>query len=292
MDNLNVPLVTVGIPFYNSEKYLSDAVKSTLNQTYTHLEIILMDDGSTDASLKIAQEFEKNDKRVRVISDGENLGLPKRLNKLSKLAKGKYYARMDADDIMFPNRIKVQVEYLSNNSEVDLLGTGLIAIDNNNNIIGLRKGGALRQVTLKTALKGSWTAHPSITGKVEWFKNNQYDETLRRSQDFELWIRTVEKSHFIRIEEPLLFYREASTSSIKKYIQSTKYSIKTFWKNRNKTGIKFSIIHSFIKLTKLLIYMFYYLVGSIGTLISRRSINLSENKKIKYINILNQSLLN
>jgi len=85
MDNLNKPLVTVGIPFYNSEKYLSDAVKSTLNQTYSNIEVILINDGSSDSSLKIAQEFEKKDKRVRVISDGENRGLPKRLNELSKL---------------------------------------------------------------------------------------------------------------------------------------------------------------------------------------------------------------
>lgn len=291
MDNLNEPLVTVGIPFYNSEKYLADAVKSTINQTYSNLEIILLDDGSTDASLKIAQEFEKNDTRIRVISDAKNVGLPKRLNQLSELAKGKYYARMDADDIMFPNRIKFQVDYLINNSEVDLLGTGLIAIDNTNNIIGLRKGSALSHITLKNALKGSWTAHPSITGKVEWFKKNNYDETLRRSQDFELWIRTVEKSNFVRIEEPLLFYREASTSSIKKYTQSTKYSIKTFWKNRNKTGILFSIFHSFMKLSKLLIYFFYFLAGSTGTLIEKRSVKLTGNKKNNYIDILNKACL-
>ena len=289
MDNLNEPLVTVGIPFYNSEKYLPDAIKSTLNQTYTNLEIILIDDGSTDSSLKIAQDFEKNDKRVKVISDGENVGLPKRLNQLSGLAKGKYYARMDADDIMFPNRIKVQVDYLKNNSEVDLLGTGLIAIDNNNDIIGLRKGSASNQITLRTALKGSWAAHPSITGKADWFKYNNYDETLRRSQDFELWIRTVEESNFVRIAEPLLFYREASTSSIKKYIKSTKYSIKTFWKNKNKTGFLFSVFHIFRKLSKLLIYLFYFLAGSTSALIEKRSVKISENKKNDYIDILNQT---
>lgn len=291
MDNFNEPLVTVGIPFYNAEKYLADAVTSTLNQTYTNLEIILIDDGSTDASLKIAQEFEKKYTRVSVISDGENIGLPKRLNQLSKLAKGAYYARMDADDIMFPNRIARQVKYLLENPNVDLLGTGIIAIDNNNNIIGLRKGGPLKQVTFKAAIKGSWAAHPSITGKVEWFKNNNYDETLRRSQDFELWIRTVEKSNFVRIEDPLLFYREASTSSIIKYIQSTKYSIKTFWKNKDKTGILFSIFHSFRKSTKLLIYSFYFLLGATDSLIEKRSIKLSENKKNNYGDFLKQALL-
>ncbi|MEC3908042.1 glycosyltransferase family 2 protein [Tamlana sp. 2201CG12-4] len=290
MDNLNTPLVTVGIPFYNSEKYLSDAVKSTLNQTYTNLEIILMDDGSTDSSLNIAFEFEKNDNRIRVISDGKNAGLPKRLNQLSNLAQGKYYARMDADDIMFPDRIKTQVEYLINNSKVDLLGTGLVAIDNNNEIIGLRRGSASSQITLKMALQGSWTAHPSITGQADWFKNNHYDETLRRSQDFELWIRTVEKSNFVRIAEPLLYYREASTSSIKKYIKSTKYSIRTFWKNKNKTGVLFMVFNILKKLSKLLIYSFYFLIGSTNTLIEKRSVKITGNEKNNYIDILNQAL--
>ena len=96
MDNkkLEKDLVSIGIPFYNSEKYLADAIKSVLKQTYSKLELILIDDGSNDSSLKIAKEFEKADKRIRVISDGENLGLPKRLNQLSKMSRGYYYARM------------------------------------------------------------------------------------------------------------------------------------------------------------------------------------------------------
>jgi len=291
MDNLNVPLVTVGIPFYNAENYLSDAVTSTINQTYTNLEIILMDDGSSDASLKIAQAFEKKDRRIKVISDGSNLGLPKRLNQLSEIAKGVYYARMDADDIMFPDRIKQQVEFLTKNPEVDLVGTGLVAINNNNDIIGLRKRNASNKITLKTALMGVWAAHPTITGTTAWFKNNRYNETLRRSQDFELWIRTVEKSNFASIKEPLLFYREASTSSIKKYMQSTKYSIKTFWKNKHKTGTSFVILQSLKKLSKLSIYLFFFLMGATNALIEKRSIKLPENKKKRFIAILNKALL-
>lgn len=290
MDNSKEPLVTVGIPFYNSEKYLADAVKSTLNQTYTNLEIILINDGSTDASLKMAKEFEENDTRVSVISDGENAGLPKRLNQLSELAKGKYYARMDADDIMFPNRIKFQVEYLTNNPEVDLLGTGLVAIDNSNTIIGLRTGSFSNKITLKTTIKDPWAPHPSITGKTKWFKNNNYDETLRRSQDFELWIRTVENSNFVRLKEPLLFYREASTSSMAKRLKSTQYSIKTFWKNKNKTGVVFSLMQIFISLVKLIVYFCFFIFGSTDTIIKKRSIKLSDTEKGIYSDHLNKAL--
>jgi glycosyltransferase involved in cell wall biosynthesis len=291
MDSLKEPLVTVGIPFYNSEKYLVDAVKSTLNQTYTNLEVILMNDGSTDSSLKIAQGFESVDNRVKVVSDGENFGLPKRLNQLSKLASGKFYARMDADDIMFPDRLKIQVEYLSDNPKIDLLGTGLIAIDNNNSIIGLRKGESQNNVTLKSTLIGPWAAHPTITGKSNWFKENQYDETLKRAQDFELWIRTVEKSNFVRVDEPLLFYREASTSSMSKRVKSTRYSIKTFWKNKNKTGVIFSISQIFSNLIKLLIYGGFFIFGLTNVLIEKRSIKLLEKAKNKYKNKLNKAII-
>lgn len=290
MDDSNKkPLVTVGIPFYNSEKYLSAAVKSTLNQTHTNLEIILLDDGSTDSSLKIAQEFEKNDKRVKVISDGENFGLPKRLNQLSKLAKGKYYARMDADDIMFSNRIATQVLFLLKNPQVDLLGTGLIAIDNNTGILGLRRVGDLDKVTLKSTINGPWAAHPSITGKSSWFKENEYDETLKRAQDFELWIRTVEKSYFARIKEPLLFYREASTSSMYKRLKATRYAIKTYWKNKSKTGVIFSLKQTFFSIVKVIMYFCFFIFRSTDVLIKKRSLKLSDTDYIIYKNKLNEA---
>lgn len=284
------PLVTIGIPFFNSAKYLSDAIKSTINQTYPNLEIILLDDGSSDTSLDIARDFEKIDQRVRVISDGKNLGLPKRLNQLSQLANGKFYARMDADDIMFINRIAEQVKYLLKNPEVDLLGTGLVAIDNDNTILGLRRVTPLHRVSIKSTLKGPWAAHPSITGKTDWFKEHKYDETLRRSQDFELWIRTVEKSNFTRIETPLLFYREASTSSMTKRIKATNYSIKTFWKNRQKIGLLYCLTQIVISVIKLIVYFGFFIFGSTEILIKNRSVKLLQKEKDFFINQLTKSL--
>lgn len=290
MDNLSKPLVTVGIPFYNSEKYLSDAIKSTLNQTYTNLEVILMDDGSTDSSLDIARKFEEIDERIRVVSDGNNLGLPKRLNQLSDLSKGKYYARMDADDIMFIDRIKIQVEYLISNSKVDLLGTGLISIDNNNIIIGSRRSSFSEMITLKNTLKGPWAAHPTITGKASWFKKNKYDESLKRSQDFELWIRTVEKSNFTRIKQPLLFYREASTSSMIKRVKATRYSIKTYWENKNKIGLAYTIRQIFFYWVKLVVYFCFFVFGSTDILIKKRSSKLLNNQKKIFLDNLSKAL--
>lgn len=287
MDSKNVSLVSIGIPFYNSEDFLKDAINSVVNQTYTNWELFLVDDGSKDSSLNIAKSFESKDKRIQVLSDGKNKGLPVRLNQLSQLATGKYYARMDADDMMHPERLAIQIAYLEKNNEVDLLGSGLIAIDNENCITGIRKGLFMQNFTLKQVLETTWCVHPTITGKSEWFKNNPYDERMKRAQDYELWIRTIEKSSFVRLEEPLLFYREASTPSLTKYYKSTQYSLKIFQKNKNKIGMMNVVKMSINKLLKLGVYFVFSIFGATDKLIQRRSVTLLEADRIKYQSILN-----
>lgn len=101
-------MITIGIPFYNAEAYLADAIKSVLAQTFKEWELILVDDGSSDNSLKIAKEFEKKDSRIRVISDGLNKKLPARLNQIINKARFNIIARMDADDLMDIERSEKQ----------------------------------------------------------------------------------------------------------------------------------------------------------------------------------------
>ena len=127
-------LVTIGIPFFKDKEYLSAAIQSVINQTYQNWELILMDDGSSDGSLEIAKSFK--DKRIRIVSDGKNKGLPSRLNEIVGLARGEFVARMDADDIMHPERIEKQVDYLIDHPEVNVLGTMAYVIDASNSIIG------------------------------------------------------------------------------------------------------------------------------------------------------------
>ncbi|WP_418603874.1 glycosyltransferase family 2 protein [Hwangdonia sp.] len=265
------PLVTIGIPFYNSEKYLAYAINSVLMQSYSNWELLLMDDGSKDNSVTIAKNFELTDSRIKVYSDGKNFKLPTRLNQLSKLAKGQFYARMDADDMMHPNRIQTQVDYLINHPEVDLLGTGLVAIDGDNKIIGIRKGKAHAKFLLKEVLFGGWCVHPTITGKTEWFKNNKYDETLTRTEDFDLWIRTVEKSHFCKIDFLGLYYREESELSLKKFLISIKQVFKLNWKNRKTIGYFYVMLSYPRKIFKLLVYLFFHYTGLMDSLVKRRS---------------------
>lgn len=120
--------ISIGIPFFNAEKYLEDAIKSVLAQTFQNWELILVDDGSTDRSLEIARSFV--DPRIRIISDGSNRRLPYRLNQIINEAKYDIIARMDADDLMAVDRLEKQMKVLNENPEIDLVVTSLYSIGN------------------------------------------------------------------------------------------------------------------------------------------------------------------
>ena len=107
------PLVSIGISVYNCQATIGSAFRSILNQTYENWELILIDDGSQDDTLTIIKQF--NDDRIRIYSDGRNRGLPGRLNEAVALSQGKYFARMDGDDICYPTRLASQVDFLEKN---------------------------------------------------------------------------------------------------------------------------------------------------------------------------------
>ena len=125
-------IVSVVMSVYNSEKYLPEAIESILNQTYTNFEFIIINDGSTDNSLRIIKEYANKDKRIIVISR-ENKGLIFSLNEGIEVSKGKYIIRMDADDISLPNRLKIQLDFMEKNKDIAICGTVAITFDENNN---------------------------------------------------------------------------------------------------------------------------------------------------------------
>ena len=105
------PLVSVIMNCFNGEKYLREAIESILNQTYKDFEFLINDDGSTDQTLSIIQEYAKKDQRIVPLTQ-ENIGLTKSLNKCICMAQGKYVARMDADDVSLPHRFETQLPWL------------------------------------------------------------------------------------------------------------------------------------------------------------------------------------
>ncbi|MCP9769393.1 glycosyltransferase family 2 protein [Lacihabitans sp. LS3-19] len=269
------PLVTIGLPCYNVERYVDFAINSIFKQTYKNWELLIIDDNSTDNTFLKLRKY-KDDVRVKLIKDGKNEGLPKRLNQLIELSKGKYFIRMDADDIMDINRVQVQVEYLEGNPSIDVLGTEAYVIDNNNQIQGKRKTFELKDI--KSAAMHCAFIHPTVAGKLSWFKINKYNENCIRMEDYELWVRTIGNSNFFVLHVPLLYYREIGQKSLKKYLGSKLNSFKIV---KDAKGLSFGFKISFLTIEYMKIFLFsiLYFINQEDFLIKKRSLHLGETEK-------------
>ena len=128
------PKITVLMPVYNGEKYLREAIGSILNQTFNDFEFLIINDSSTDSTREIILSYD--DTRIRLEDNEKNIGLTHSLNKGLRLAKGKYVARMDADDISLPDRLEKQLAVIENNTDVSIVACWIDIIDKNNTYIG------------------------------------------------------------------------------------------------------------------------------------------------------------
>lgn len=242
--------ISIGIPFFNAEKYLEDAIKSVLAQTFKNWELILVDDGSTDRSLEIAQSFV--DPRIRIISDGYNRRLPYRLNQIINEAKYDLIARMDADDLMAVDRLEKQVKVLNKNPEIDLVVTSLYSIGNKNEILGKRIF-SNHQMQPKEILQGLTNLlHPSLLARKAWCQRNPYQIDNCLAEDYELWLSAAIKNDFnyLVMQEPLYFYREVENVKKEKMVRGYNTQIKVikkYYKNtisdidKNKIILKFQV---------------------------------------------------
>lgn len=260
-------MVTVAIPFYNAERYLKAAIESVVNQTYKDWHLILIDDGSTDGSLAIAREFEKSDRRIKVYSDGNNKNLGYRLNEISELVTTPFLARMDADDLMHPEKLQKQLDFLIAHPEVDVLGTNVFTIDENDKITGIRK--EYKDLNESQPVKSF--IHPTVMGKTSWFRGNRYDVNAVRIEDAELWMRTAAKSVFFELTEPLFYYREFGKDYYKKYFKGNTACFYMMKKHRYKYKfVLFSIKYHLMGF----LYFCFNLFGKENVLIkSRNQIN-------------------
>ena len=225
--------ISIGIPFYNAEQYLEDAICSVLAQRHKKWELILIDDGSTDRSLNIAECYAQKDPRIRVLSDSQNRKLPYRLNQIIQEAKYDFIARMDADDIMSDDRIERQLKILENNKDIDFVTTGYLAIDKDNNLIGVRLGKNYR-VTKEQILEGSTNlVHASLLARKSWYLRNQYNENSILAEDFDLWLQAAKMDDlkYEVIESPLYFYRVSENVTKKKILQGYLSQIKIIKEN-------------------------------------------------------------
>ncbi|MFH7004525.1 glycosyltransferase family 2 protein [Flavobacterium bizetiae] len=204
-----MPLVTVILPCYNAALYVEEAVRSIMYQTYSNLEILLIDDCSTDGTSAILLSLEKEDKRIRIIRNEQNLRLVKTLNKGIDEAKGEFIARMDADDISLPERIEKQVEFMLLHPEVDLCGTNYSIIDGRGNKIQDSVTIPLTSKEIAVALLFTCPiGHPTVLFKKEKIQSiGKYDEQMINIEDYELWLRVSSSGLIVNLPESLLKYR-------------------------------------------------------------------------------------
>lgn len=202
----SVPLVTVALPVYNGSATLALAIRSILLQTLQNWELILVDDGSTDSSLEVVREF--NDPRIRIVAYEINRNLPTSLNEAVRLARGKYLARMDQDDISFPDRLKIQVDYLERHPDVDLVGAGILVFNNSGVCLGKLPVPENHEGICRRPWSGFYLPHPTWMGRIEWFRTNPYNPEAVNTEDQDLLFRAHQTSKFACLTQILLAYRE------------------------------------------------------------------------------------
>ena len=199
------PRISVIMSVYNSKKYLGEAIEGILNQSFTDFEFIIVNDGSTDGSLRIIQSY--HDGRIRLINNRTNIGLTKSLNKAIKQARGEYIARQDADDISLPNRFEEQISYFEQHTETALLGSSIYIIGGDGKIFGKR---IVLANPSKSLVKANQFSHGSTMFRRKIVRElGGYNELFRYGQDYDLWLRIAkynEVKNLMRVLYKLRFH--------------------------------------------------------------------------------------
>lgn len=205
------PLISVIIPVFNAETFIQNALESVFEQTYKNLEIIVLDDGSTDSSKEIIESLE--DKRIRFFSR-ENRGLIETLNEGINKSNGEYIARMDADDICLSTRFERQIKYLVKNRKAGVVFTGVENIDEKGKVLRSISSKKTRFIDPTELLFGCPVCHPTAMFDLTKIKKTElfYDHNYHLAEDFELWTRLISKTKIGLLEESLFKYRIHSKS--------------------------------------------------------------------------------
>ncbi|MBR3510480.1 MAG: glycosyltransferase family 2 protein [Alphaproteobacteria bacterium] len=216
------PKISVLMSAYNTEKYIAESIESILNQTFKDFEFIIINDGSTDKTAQIIKKYAKQDKRIKFIDCKKNAGLIAALNKGLELCRGKYIARMDADDISVPTRFEKQIKYMEKHPECGVLG-GLHEKfgDGIKNMVIYRYQPKVKM--LDFLLHGNLVSHPTVLIRKEILtKNNiKYDSNCPYAEDFAFWTEIVKHTEIHNLQEVLLKYRwhKENVSLVHKKIQ-------------------------------------------------------------------------
>ncbi|WP_019154269.1 glycosyltransferase family 2 protein [Robertmurraya massiliosenegalensis] len=212
---MNSPVATVFIPIYNCESYIKETLDSIINQTYNNLEILLINDGSTDNSIDIINQYD--DPRIRLLHNPKNMGIPYTRNVGLKEAKGKYLINMDSDDIAFPERVEKQVSFFESHPDIDAIGSNYVKFSDKS----------------KRKIKAKYTSPMAINIMLLFFDpisnpssairlatlrkyNLSYNEEYFVAQDYEFWSQLSKVGKITITPEFLIAYRTGHDNITKK----------------------------------------------------------------------------
>lgn len=217
----NEPLISVVMPAYNAQKYISSAIESILNQTFKDFELIIVNDCSIDNTLKIIKSFRRKDQRIKIINNGMRLNIAATLNKGISQAKSNIIARMDADDISLPERLELQYKLINSSKNISVIGANIIIIDANGNEIAIRAYPNSSEKLKKCLFRYSSFAHPVVCFRKDIFDSvGGYDPKYSPTEDLDLWFRMGSKHKFGSVNKPLLKYRLYKNSSSNQSLRS------------------------------------------------------------------------
>ena len=228
-----LPLVSVIMSMRNSASTVGAAVRSVQLQSLCDWELIIIDDGSSDQSSSIVSSF--GDKRIRLVREQQSTGLATRLNQAVDLARADLIARMDADDVCFPERLARQVARLREEPQLDLVSCGAVVFTSDGELVGELPVGLDHQDIVARPFMGFPFPHPTWCGRAVWFRSNPYDSRLRYAEDQDLLLRSFRHSRFGALDKVLLGYRQDQLS-LKKLLPGRATFMASLWRHALGTG--------------------------------------------------------
>jgi len=272
---MKTPLLTIGLPVYNARPYLEDTLRSICAQTFQDWELIAFDDGSTDGSGAFLESV--RDSRFRVLGAKENRGLAAALNLIHEHARGQFIARMDADDLMHPERFARQLSFLEGRPDVDVVGCSLVAVGRNHEPRGLRIFPAEHEELMRGPVWGPRLCHATVVARTAWWRRFQYNEKNRGCEDLELWLASRGSTRFANLPELLYYYCEYSSFSLPKYLRNKMHVAAFSWRDRE-SGMLRAGMNLAGHLARAGAYTLASAVGLQDKLIARRSTPLTREQ--------------
>ena len=204
---VKIPTISVAMPVFNGARFLPEAIASILSQTTDDLELIVSDDGSSDRSLEIARAQAAGDSRVIVLASPHG-GIARAMNRALAAARGEFFAPMDQDDISLPERLETQLNFLTRHPDIALLGGGMRLVDANGNAHGERLRPTAPEAAAGAMLTSCAVIHPASMMRTSAVRAvGGYRPVMPFAQDYDLWLRLMERYQIANIADIVLLKR-------------------------------------------------------------------------------------